>query len=258
MTARMAVLADRLDRSDAPLKWFFRDDDAGWAEPELLRLLNAFSQSRTHLDIAAIPLELSREAANRIRPFLDDGVVAVHQHGLMHVNHQHVGRRAEFGTDRTETEQRNDLLRGANVLAERFDGRVEPFFTPPWNRCSDDTPALLAECGFTALSRDRSALRHDPDDLIEIPVTVDWDRCWRTGGQDALERSLCDAVKACDEDGEPFIGIMLHHAQMTDLQLGALTGLLDQLDRNRSVEVTSMGALVGGQESARSVEAACR
>ncbi len=77
-------------------------------------------------------------------------------------------------------------------------------------------------------------------------------------GEEALERSLCDAVSACQAGGEPFIGIMLHHAEMTDPQFGALIGLLDQLDGNRSVEVTSMGALVGGQESARSVEAACR
>lgn len=179
----MSSLADRLDRSVAPFKWFFRDDDAGWADPELLTLLNVFSQSGVHLDVAAIPLELSREAANRIRPFVDDGVVAIHQHGLVHVNHQRVGRRAEFGNDRTETEQCNDLLRGASVLAQRFDGRVEPFFTPPWNRCGDDTPALLAECGFTALSCDRSAPRRDLADLVEIPVTVDWVRCWRTGGR---------------------------------------------------------------------------
>ena len=76
--------------------------------------------------------------------------VGLHQHGLAHVNHEREGRKCEFGPSRDAAAQRRDIADGRERLAALLGDRVDPIFTPPWNRCTADTGAVLAELGFAA------------------------------------------------------------------------------------------------------------
>src|SRR3954467_1577014 len=86
-------LLDSLDRSEAPVDVFFRDDDAGWADERLLELIDRFAAHGLPLDLAVIPMELSAVLAER----LAERPVGLHQHGYAHTNHQLEGRKCEFG-----------------------------------------------------------------------------------------------------------------------------------------------------------------
>lgn len=220
-----------LEGAPRPVSFFFRDDDAGWEDGRLYALLGVFERARVPLDLAVIPTALGDALARgleaRVRAAPD--LLAFHQHGYAHCSHEKVRRKCEFGDARNAAEQRRDIETGAALLAARLHGPIEPFFTPPWNRCNAATSACLAELGFSVLSRDRGAAPLPPTGLRELPVDVDW--CKRVEGHSEapaeLARKTARAAAAHDT-----VGIMLHHAVMDEDDLAAVGDLIVLLSRH--------------------------
>ena len=230
MSAWLEPLREVLDRSPAQVEFFFRDDDAGWADGHLQALLGLFDRHATPLDLAVIPTALGCVLAHQLRARIRDtpSLLGVHQHGYVHSNHESSGRKCEFGIARSRLAQRHDLESGATLLREQLAGPVDAIFTPPWNRCTETTVECLAELGFHALSRDRGAAPLDLHGLAELPVAVDWCKAFAAPAQlDVRGRALAKAAAG----GAP-AGIMLHHAVMTDPQLELLGELLRLLSRH--------------------------
>ena len=220
------LLMPVLDALPAPVQVFVRDDDAGWDDGGLLALLDVTQRAGVAIDLAAIPVAVGAALAGELCARIDaaPALVAVHQHGLQHVDHQGAGRKCEFGDARSAAAQSGDLARGRELLASWFGARLQPWFTPPWNRCSAETADVLVRLGFQALSRDRGAkpVQHA---LPELPVDVDWSRHWREGGAAAVANALALALRARAADGAA-LGLMLHHAVMAQEERDALAGLL--------------------------------
>ena len=162
--------------------------------------------------------------------------------GLQHANHQSAGRKCEFGDARSAAAQCEDLARGQALLAGWLGPRVQPWFTPPWNRCTTETAELLARLGFQALSRDRGA-KPAQDALPELPVDIDWSRHWREGGAPAVAEALALALRARAADGAA-LGLMLHHAVMSDEELRCLAALLANVSKHPRLHWRAMRDLL--------------
>lgn len=232
-----------LDALDQPLDLFIRDDDAGWSDDTLLALLDVTARARVPIDLAAIPLAVSPLLALELNARIDamPGLLAVHQHGCAHLNHQTEGRKCEFGDARDAHRHRADLMGGRLLLEGCFGARLQRFFTPPWNRCAELTPALLAELGYRALSRDRGAPRQSA--LPELPVDIDWSRQHREGGLPQVAHALATAVR---ERGRlrQSLGLMLHHAAMSVDELDALGQALSAWARHPQARWRAMADLI--------------
>lgn len=232
-----------LDRAPAPVVFFFRDDDAGWEDDKLLRLLDLFGTRAMPLDLAIIPLALGEALAARLRSRRAQApeLLGLHQHGYRHANHELQGRKCEFGASRSRGDQLDDLRRGQALLAAALDD-VDALFTPPWNRCSQATVDSLHDLGFEALSRDVTATRLDLAGMHELRVSVDWNK---RGAEDAGRAALLvDALLAAVHGGEP-VGVMLHHAVMHEQDFARLDALLAMLRASPRAVCRSMSALVG-------------
>ena len=48
-----------LDEATAPVRWWFRDDDAGWDDDALWALLDVFEAAGAGVDVAAIPMAVT-------------------------------------------------------------------------------------------------------------------------------------------------------------------------------------------------------
>lgn len=238
-----------LDALPAPVTAFIRDDDAGWENDRLLALLDTVESALACIDLAAIPLALSDPLVAELGARLDAAPqrLALHQHGCAHVNHESEGRRCEFGASRSAESQRHDIRAGWLLLQHLFGERVQPIFTPPWNRCAPHTPAVLAGLGFAALSRDRGAPAQSV--LPEIAVDVDWSRQLREGGPVAAARALADALRARASDGAP-LGLMLHHATMDATALAQFGELLAHITRHGALRWQPMAASLAVPASA--------
>jgi hypothetical protein len=233
-----------LDGLHVPVDVFIRDDDAGWNDAQLLSLLDLTQRCAVPIDLAAIPQAMSRGLARELRKRCDaaHGAVGVHQHGRTHLNHEAEGRKCEFGSARSAEQQRDDLMRGQAQLREHFGDLLQPIFTPPWNRCSELTPVLLAEIGFAALSRDRGA-RPVQGALQEIPVDINWTRHWREGGAPGVAAAFNRAFSERAADGQA-LGLMLHHAVMNQDEFSLLMQWLGVLSAHPHVRWRSMRELL--------------
>ena len=231
-----------LDALPAPVTAFVRDDDAGWENDRLLALLDTVDAAGACIDLAAIPLAVSDPLVAELCVRIDAAPrrLAVHQHGCAHANHEAEGRKCEFGPSRSAESQRHDLRGGWLLLQHLFGARAQPLFTPPWNRCAPHTPAVLAELGFAALSRDRGAPAQSA--LPEIAVDVDWSRLLRSGGAVAAAGALAEALRARARARAP-LGLMLHHATMDATSLAQLGELLARLTRHGALRWQPMAAL---------------
>jgi hypothetical protein len=245
------LLMPVLDALPARVDVFIRDDDAGWNDAQLLTLLDLTRRCGVPIDLAAIPGAMSRGLARELRKRMAaaPGRLGVHQHGSTHLNHENEGRKCEFGASRSAAQQRDDLARGQAQLGEHFGDLLLPVFTPPWNRCADDTPALLAELGFAALSRDRGA-RPAQRALQEIAVDVDWSKHLRDGGAFILAAALARALRDRAADGQP-LGLMLHHAVMNGEEMLLLTDLLETLTGHPQVRWRAMRDLLMPTETTK-------
>ena len=227
MHAGLNALLAALDAAPAPVPFFLRDDDAGWDDAALSTLLDCTECAGVPIDLAVIPQAAGAALATSLckRARAAPGLIGLHQHGLAHHNHESNGRKCEFGDERSIDAQRMDLSAGRDRLHQLFGAQLDSIFTPPWNRCSAATPALLATLGFAALSRSRGAPLQQA--LPELPVDVDWCKERRLAalqGDDGSERIAFELARRVAAGGP--VGLMLHHAEMNALDLSLLDTLL--------------------------------
>ncbi len=206
---------------------FFRDDDAGWADAQLYALLDCFNALQMPIDLAVIPQALSQPLADALlsRWQRAPALLGMHQHGYNHSNHAAQGRKCEFGNNRNFAQQYADLLAGQGRLQALLDDAVDSVFTPPWNRCTQITADCLSQLGFVGLSRNTTAEPVLADELIQIPIEIDWCgiRARAENPWTVLGRILCERLSA--PQARP-LGIMLHHAEMDSQDLQHLHELL--------------------------------
>jgi peptidoglycan/xylan/chitin deacetylase (PgdA/CDA1 family) len=239
VTAWLDPLRRALDEAPHPVPVFFRDDDAGWADDALRALMDRFARAGVPLDVAVIPGALTRRLTAELVSRVESGggLVALHQHGWAHANHEPQGRRCEFGPARSADDQRADLARGLAVMRAAFGPDDAPLFVPPWNRCTATTATVLAELGFAVLCRDVTATELPGSPLPELPVTADWFARRRGVRVDRDGRG--DLLAAAARDGRP-LGVMLHHAVTTDDDLDDLDDLLRLVAASPAVALRTM------------------
>jgi len=247
MMAGLDTLLDAIDAAPAGVAFFLRDDDAGWDDAALFALLEVTGRAGVPIDLAVIPHACSAALAEALcaRKDAAPDLIGVHQHGWTHFNHERIGRKCEFGASRNANEQRDDLYTGRERLRAAFGSRLDAMFTPPWNRCSADTPPLLAELGYSALSRSRGAAPQQS--LPELPVDVDWCKQLRLAekpGDDGGRRIAVELAARVAAGGP--VGLMLHHAQMNAADLALLDELFRATRRNPQARWMPMRELIGG------------
>jgi len=184
-------------------------------------LADGFIELDLPLDIAVIPEAMSGQSVEVVNALLDaSDKISIHQHGFAHTNHQVSGRSCEFGSDGSHA--------GSQLV---------PVFTPPWNRCTNDTVAALKAVNVQYLSRITGSAPIETS-LPELPVTVDWLK--KSNGERLTEVELIEYIcHLLDSDEETF-GIMLHHEHMDQQNRELLHRFIEVLNDSSSVSFHSM------------------
>jgi hypothetical protein len=191
-----------------------------------------------------IPSALHPALARELLARAESGAVGLHQHGFRHANHERTGRKCEFGQSRSAAEQLRDIRDGRVRLHDLLGDVPDPFFTPPWNRCTKETADALEGLGFAALSRDSGAspLGHLPA-IVEVPVHLDWLKGRQKRRSTAGE--LGRAVAAAARDHR-VVGVMLHHAEMNEAEREGVGALLAEVAGHPNARWTRMADVVRG------------
>ena len=222
---REAVCGE-LERSDParPVPVLFRADDIGVISENFLRLLALFQNRSIPLCLAVVPAWITGPRWSAIRQYADtsSALWCWHQHGWIHANHEESGKKCEFGSSRTAADVEYDLVRGKKRLQRLLGRDFSPYFTPPWNRCSEVTAEILQKLGFQAISRSRGEQRH-AEPLPDFYVNVDLHTRKETRAGDGLDK-LCSELEQAV--GERYLAIMIHHQRMNDCAFAVLDALL--------------------------------
>jgi peptidoglycan/xylan/chitin deacetylase (PgdA/CDA1 family) len=242
-----------LDGAVRPAEFFFRADDVGWNDGDLWSLLDLFTRHSLAVDLAVIPNELTVSLARRLRAAAESSPYGVgfHQHGFAHLNHEPTGRKYEFGPSRPIRLQRRDIAEGQKRLLDLLGSRVDPIFTPPWNRCTRTTALCLAELGFRVLSREARAAPLAIPGLVELPVSIDWFAHRKRVRLSPSE--FGELVSTAIVKGGP-VGVMLHHAVMSADEQDAAGELLALISQHPMAAPSPMRALAAVSRPATQAE----
>ena len=146
-------IVNELDRWQARgliAKFWWRDDDAQFANDAFARLIDlARSQS--------LPLVLAVSPMLMTDPFVAvlNGLhnVSVAAHGYRHINHATAPLTGEFGPDRSLEVMRREIEELAGEFAVRFPDTGIAMFAPPWHAFDLRLVSDLARVGFRVLSK---------------------------------------------------------------------------------------------------------
>jgi hypothetical protein len=116
-----------------------------------------------------------------------------------------------------------------------------PVFTPPWNRCDQETLTVLEDLGYKALSRDRTAQPEAPPAVPDYSVCVDL----HTRKENDAESSWHSLLKELTDGlNSGLCGIMIHHQRMNTAALDFLNLLLPALQNWNHARIVHLGTLI--------------
>ena len=215
------------------IRFWWRDDDAGKADPALVRLLELAERRSLPLALAVVPAWLEPDVQGQIAARAECTVL---QHGYAHINHAKKGKKSiELGgraIDRIGAE----LKEGAAILEDAFGAAFMPVLVPPWNRIDEALCMELRAWGYGGLSvfGKRADAEVAPGvSLVNTHVDpVDWRGTRGYLGDEVVLGRLIDQL---DYD-EP-IGILSHHLVMDESCWTFLERLLSTLIRHPSTRL---------------------
>ena len=204
---------------------FFRADDIGGkTDPLFTVLMELFITHRIPLCLAVVPNWIDSATWTKYQKYQPQSTQwCWHQHGYSHTNHEHTGKKAEFGLTRSKGEVKQDIVNGKNKLTSLLGEAFRPVFTPPWNRCSSHTLQILEEQGFYAVSRSRQATPLSPEQLPDIQINIDLHTRKEQDTATSWKALYHELGQAADSG---LMGFMLHHQLMNQHGLAFLDLLL--------------------------------
>lgn len=228
-------LASQQVRNQA-LHVFLRDDDVDQDEESLKSLLDIALARSVPMNLEIIPGLLTDSCVSTLRNVLraDPSLLSLNQHGWIHANHEVEGRKCEFGPSRGLALQAEDIARGKAILESTFEDRFYPAFTPPWNRCTEDTYQVLDELGFLVLSKDRGKEPIAGYRFRDISTTLDL-YTWKDGARMKSPDAIVDTMISQMQEF-PLVGLLLHHKVMTNDAFRFLDQILCELASHSVVQ----------------------
>lgn len=231
----ISAVLDRVGGKD-PRYVFFRADDVAVCGAKFVRLMDIFMRCRIPLCLAVVPAWLTKARWQELER-IGRGASSLwcwHQHGWRHVNHERSGKKQEFGPGRPFLKIKDDLIRGRHRLQTVMGEAFSPVFTPPWNRCDENTLILLKELDYRAVSRFRGSVPKPPEGLPDFAVSVDLHTRKERNPVSAWENLFSELGTALSQR---LCGIMIHHQRMNEAAFVFLEVLLQLLIRRKCLHL---------------------
>lgn len=243
LESELRLSLEQLQTEDRAVHIFLRDDDIDEDEESLRYLLDISFSRGTPLNLEIIPGRLTPAAIELLKAYKRylPHLLELNQHGWQHLNYENEGRKCEFGISRTFDQQLADISQGKRLLEDIFGDRFYPVFTPPWNRCTAATFAILDQLEFKVLSKDWDQQPVKGYRFQEISTTLD---LFRWQGDPALKPPT-EIVKTLIQQLDKLnpIGLLLHHKVMDDEAFCFLDWLLAYLTQYPNVRFHTFQSL---------------
>jgi hypothetical protein len=226
---RLKPLLEKMGEEKRGIDLFLRDDDIDNDEETLQHLFDITLARHVPLNLEIIPGALTDSGIKLLdhHKHLHPTLFELNQHGWLHLNHEKEGRKCEFGISRNFDQQWEDISGGKTLLEKIFGDKFYPVFTPPWNRCTEETFKVLDRLGFRVFSKDKGDRPVTGFGFKEISTTLDLYR-WKGKPSMKSPEEIVESLTFQMRETGP-IGILLHHQVMSDEAFAFLDALLGTL-----------------------------
>lgn len=222
---------------------FFRADDIGIPSGAFTQLITSFKKHKLPLCLATVPAWVTADRLSQLQEITGFSKEQWywHQHGYVHRNYEPAGKKQEFGPARNYNAISASLAKGKKRLDQLLGSLNQPIFTPPWNRCSQESLQSLQALGFKGISRSRGACPHTAESLPDFQVNVDLHTRKETSPEQGFH-NLMEELKQGLASGQ--CGIMLHHQRMNVRAVALLDTLLHCLQQQPRLSFVHFGDLL--------------
>lgn len=230
-------------------RWWWRDDDAVDATPELDRLLGLSAHTAVPVALAVVPAGATPALATVAAG------VGILQHGWDHRNHAPAGtKKAELGADRPTETVLARLAEGRSRLRALFGAAALPVLVPPWNRIAPAVAAGLPATGFRGLSTFAGQRLAVPG-LTEANThidPVDWHHGRGFLGETAVLSAATGRLRqlrtdgVAPEDANAANGLLTHHLAMDEATWDFVARFLAETVAHPAVRWLPADTLFGG------------
>lgn len=212
-------LTDELDywRDQGEIAAFWwRDDDAATATPEIEALISLRDELDVPVAIAVIPARADGSLADAMTGAAGIWVL---QHGYAHRNHAGEDeKKIELGGGRAWQEIIDEMLQGHERIVALFGDTALPVMVPPWNRIDPEIVPRLPELGYAGLSTFAPRTRRvAADGLVTVNThidIIDWRGTRAFGGESTVLKAAIGhlvAKRAGSADDREPTGLLTHH-----------------------------------------------
>ena len=242
MTAERRLLA-ALGTAAAPVRFWWRDDDAGADDARLLPLLGLAADRRAPVALAVVPTWLTTGTAGRIQ---DETRTTVLQHGIAHADHSiPPAKKIELGGSADADHLLSELDRGRETLETAFGDRFLPALVPPWNRIAPAFLPRLPETGLTGISTFGPRAADTPPGVTRVNTHLDL-TLWREGARPLpLDTALDRLAHLVARHGDEPIGILSHHQVMEAGAFATLDRILALVQDHTGARLATVQELFG-------------
>jgi peptidoglycan/xylan/chitin deacetylase (PgdA/CDA1 family) len=240
---------------------FFRDDDVGELDVNIVRITELFQKLNTPLSLEVIPKNIQKEFLDYFDSIKSTGLFDVGQHGYAHIRYKTEGiNKGEFGSNRTASEKKEDIVAGWDIISKSFGSFAKKIFIPPWGLMDEETYNILRDLKYESFSCIeesgkfiflRKLLKKQSDyaiikkknggGLLNLSISIDNMKFF----EKRIPKTTDELIRRYERlSGKTkYIGIMLHDKIMNDEAFKALEDFLVYL-KTRKVPVMSMSEIV--------------
>jgi peptidoglycan/xylan/chitin deacetylase (PgdA/CDA1 family) len=225
------------------IQFFFRADDIGVPSKNFDRMMQLFIAYEVPLCLAVVPVWMTGKRWQAMEEYQEKAsrLFCWHMHGYGHKNYERNKKKHEFGPTRAKSDIFRELTNGRDRLLSLMGSAFTPVFTPPWNRCSQETLMALKQLDFKGVSRSYGASPPPIDGLKDMVVHVDLhtrkDKTSDLGREKLVEEFNTGVLsEAC--------GIMLHHMRMDQAAFAFLEALLGFLTTDSRIKLVTYKELL--------------
>jgi len=215
---------------------FFRDDDVFKLDRSFSKISSLFLKHRVPVIYGVIPGKMQPElikylgSLKKMYPMLLD----ISQHGWMHINHSDNKKiKYEFGSGRSNAEQKNDILSGWIAMRKAFGEDFTPLFIPPFHGYDESTKRLFNLLAnrkiISAVSAEKKLFLSSDKYFIDLPASINFKRKL-TGKSNSIQDILAKIAEASRHTS--VIGILMHHETYSKRDYERLKKLILILKKN--------------------------
>jgi len=222
---------------------FFRADDIGMPSENFSALIDCFNNHQLPLCLATVPTWLTKNRLKELQYLTGESELqwCWHQHGYVHRNFESQGKNQEFGPAREYSEVMTSLKNGKQRLDSLLGVLNQPVFTPPWNRCSEETLQSLQDLEFKAVSRSSGAKPTTQPHFPDFQVNVDLHTRKEANPEEGFQNVLKELEHSLSSER---FGMMLHHQRMNKRAIEFLDILMGCLKKRKDISFVHFGDLI--------------